>query len=57
MDGLDTERVYGPDEGMDADSTFDGQTVVCDACYIALGTPNAADPATIAGGRGGYVAR
>ena len=42
---------------MDADSTFDGETVVCDSCYIALGTPNASDPATIAGGRGFLYAR
>lgn len=49
--GRPSEEVY-PDDGMSDDSTFDGETVVCDACYIALGQPTPGDPASIAGGRG-----
>lgn len=49
--GRPSDEVY-PDDGMSDDSTYDGQTVVCDACYIALGQPTSGDPASIAGGRG-----
>ena len=36
------------------DGTFDGETVVCDACYTALGCPTepSGDPALLAGGKG-----
>lgn len=39
---------------MAGDSTFDGETVVCDACYTALGCPteSSGDPALLAGGKG-----
>lgn len=50
-DGRLSSEVY-PEDGMSDDGTFDGETVVCDACYIALGSPTSADPATIAGGKG-----
>ena len=45
-DGKAAHLIY--DEGQEDDGTWDGQTVVCDACYIALGQPTAADPRTIA---------
>jgi hypothetical protein len=44
--------IYDSDEGMADDGTWDGETVVCDSCYIALGQPTSSDPATIAGGKG-----
>jgi hypothetical protein len=37
-DGKSEESVYGED-GQDSDGTWDGQTVCCDACYIAAGMP------------------
>ena len=37
-DGQPEERFYG-EMGMDTDGTWDGETVVCDACYIAIGQP------------------
>lgn len=37
-DGKDEERIYGED-GMSTDGTFDGSSVVCDPCYIAIGQP------------------
>ena len=49
--GRPSKEVY-PEDGMSDDGTFDGESVVCDACYIALGSPTAGDPASIAGGRG-----
>jgi len=36
--GRPIESVY-PD-GMEDDGTFDGESVVCDACYIAGGQPS-----------------
>ena len=38
-DGKSEVAVYG-DGGMEEDSTFDGRTVCCDACYIAIGQPS-----------------
>lgn len=38
-DGHNAEAIYG-DHGMAEDGTFDGTTVVCDACYIAAGQPS-----------------
>lgn len=39
-DGRASLGVYGEEEpGMRGDGTFKDGTVVCDACYIALGTP------------------
>ena len=36
-DGKPESSVY--EDGMEDDSTFDGSTVCCDACYIAIGQP------------------
>jgi hypothetical protein len=47
----DSGPVYG-DEGMAGDSTYDGQSVVCEACYIAMAMPVVDDPASLAGGAG-----
>lgn len=40
-DGKDEfDGIYDPDgPGMSEDGTWNGKTVVCDACYIAIGTP------------------
>lgn len=38
-DGRDAGPVYGK-AGMEEDGTFDGRSVVCDACYIAGGQPS-----------------
>lgn len=39
-------------DGMQEDGTWDGESVVCDACYIAIGMPtNNADPGSVAGGK------
>lgn len=46
--GMDPE---GP--GMRDDGTWDGESVVCDACYIAEGMPvNNANPGSVVGGKG-----
>jgi hypothetical protein len=37
-DGKLSESVYGK-VGMRDDTLFDGETVICDVCYIALGQP------------------
>jgi len=37
-DGLSESAIY--EDGMADDGTFDGQTVCCDACYIAVGMPS-----------------
>lgn len=40
-------------DGMAEDGTWDGETVVCDFCYIAIGMPvNNANPGSVAGGKG-----
>ncbi len=36
-DGRPEDEVY--EEGMAGDGTFDGETVICDPCYIMEGTP------------------
>lgn len=41
MDGWPVARAY-PD-GIEEDFTWDGSSVVCDECFIALGCPNDAD--------------
>jgi len=39
--------------GMSEDGTWDGESVVCDACYIAEGMPvNNANPGSVVGGKG-----
>lgn len=38
-DGKPEEQIYGED-GQSSDGTWDGQSVVCDACYIAVGQPS-----------------
>ena len=39
-DGKDEQGVYGEDgDGQDSDGTWDGESVICDPCYIALGQP------------------
>lgn len=51
--GSPTARQFDEDLPMDEDGTYDGSSIVCDACYIALGTPLNADlPAAIARARG-----
>lgn len=54
-DGRPAAEVYP--EGQDDDGTWDGETVVCDACYIWLGQPTSGDPASIAGGKGRHGGR
>ncbi len=52
--GRESADIYGG-EGMAGDSTFDRRSVICDACYIAIGmpvVPPGGDPATLAGGLG-----
>jgi hypothetical protein len=47
-DGMDPEG-----DGMCEDGTWDGESVVCMACYIAVGMPtNNANPGLVAGGKG-----
>lgn len=43
-DGRECEPVYGEDSMAD-DGTFDGESVICDACYIAGGQPSLPYPA------------
>jgi len=53
-DGRESADIYG-EEGMGGDGTFDRHSVICDACYIAIGLPVVSaggDPATLAGGMG-----
>lgn len=38
LDGKPESSVYG-DGTMADDGTWDGQTVVCDSCYLGLGQP------------------
>lgn len=39
--------------GQSEDGTWDGESVVCDACYIAEGMPtNSENPGLVAGGKG-----
>jgi hypothetical protein len=38
-EGRECVSVYGGYDSMDDDGTFDGETVICDACYIAIGQP------------------
>lgn len=39
--------------GQSEDGTWDGESVVCDACYIAEGMPsNNANPGLVVGGKG-----
>jgi hypothetical protein len=46
--GMDPEG-----DGMCEDGTWDGESVVCTACYIAIGMPvNNANPGSLAGGKG-----
>lgn len=37
-DGRDERSIYGSD-GQASDGTWDGDSVVCDACYLTLGQP------------------
>lgn len=40
-------------DGMAEDGTYDGESVVCDACYIDIGMPtNNENPGLVAGGKG-----
>jgi len=53
-DGRSSFPLYD-EEGMAGDGTYDGESVICDACYIAIGTPSVrsgGDPGSLAGGRG-----
>ena len=36
LDGQPTAVQFGEDVSMAEDGTFDGRSIVCDACYIAL---------------------
>jgi hypothetical protein len=36
LDGQPTRKQFGEDLPMGEDGTYDGQTIVCDACYVAL---------------------
>lgn len=57
--GRDAGPIYGypalePDvravaEAYESDGTFDGGTVICDACYIAIGQPLRGEPRFITG--------
>ena len=35
-DGQDGKQLFGDDWGMAEDGTYDGETIICDPCYIAL---------------------
>lgn len=41
--GRPSSEIYGEGEGMAGDGTFKDGTVVCDPCYIVLGTPTHAE--------------
>lgn len=47
--GRPESAVY--EDGQDEDGTWDGSTVICDACYIAIGQPLRGDPAFVTGQR------
>jgi hypothetical protein len=54
-DGRPSFPIYDEEEGMSGDGTFDGRSVICDACFIAIDTPSVGpggDPGRLAGGRG-----
>lgn len=36
LDGEPTKRQFGDDLPMSEDGLFDGETIVCDACYVKL---------------------
>lgn len=38
-DGKSEKSIYGEEE-MESDGTWDGESIVCDACYIAIGQPS-----------------
>lgn len=40
LDGKLVKSIMGPDVELEEDGTWDGSTVVCDSCYIALGQPS-----------------
>ena len=40
LHGKPEERIYGKGASQDEDGTWDGESVVCDACYIAMGQPS-----------------
>lgn len=43
-EGKPSAHIYGEDEpGMAGDGTYDGETVICDACYLKLGGPTHAE--------------
>lgn len=44
-DGRECVHIYGEDS-MEDDGTFDGESVVCDACYIKGGQPAIRFPAS-----------
>lgn len=52
--GKPTAEIMDPEgDGMAEDGTWDGETVLCDACYIAEGMPvNNANPGRVGGGKG-----
>jgi hypothetical protein len=39
FDGFPTRRQFGEDLPLSEDGTFDGTTIVCDPCYVAVGAP------------------
>lgn len=51
---LTTSTAMDPEgSGQSEDGTWDGESVVCDACYIAEGMPtNNENPCLVAGGKG-----
>jgi hypothetical protein len=54
-DRRESADIYG-EEGIAGDGTFDRHSLICDACYIAIGLPVVSaggDPATLAGGWAG----
>lgn len=44
-DGHECEPIYGED-AMTDDGTFDGESVVCDPCYLSGGQPSVPYPAS-----------
>jgi hypothetical protein len=38
-DGKPVGEIYGEDVPISEDGTWDGESVVCDACYLDLGAP------------------
>lgn len=45
IDGEECVRIYGEDSMRD-DGLFNGESVICDACYVLIGAPGMPFPAS-----------